>query len=790
MVLLLILLLISSIQVWSQGSIELQQAFLDLSNDGVLMNVSAHPDDEDGAALSYYRMKYGVKTYSVLFTRGEGGQNEKGPELYEELGVLRTEETKAAATIIGAEPLFLNLVDFGFSKTATEAFGKWGGRTEVLRRLVYFIRKLKPDIIFTNHNTIDGHGHHQVVAITAIAAFDAAADSTFFPEQLREPGVALWQPRKLFFRNFSQSDQTADVANAIEEVDSIRHLSYLDIASNALRMHKTQGLDRANLRAFTRGLSRYKLIRASSFYDKDSTSFFSGIELWSDRQLADLAGTRQKLSRLRSDMPRDSLFLHISILLKEISDLQRGNPQSLLAKRLLSQWQTRLESLASLVCDIKVKFTLHDPVVVAKQKVECTLEISSDECAVSGGVRTHFNVPRGWALNEASASAPQMKPNRFAKDSEVVVGDNPIVTLPKSIKQYNPIEADQTIAVAVEYRVNGNKLSTSVAAEFEVAPQQTLAIEPQVASISSSHLQAGKTFEYRVKNYLPHKTAGRVRVVAPPGWRAESASFVIEAEDSTVTGKLFVAPPDTASRGDYVLTFRTDYAFADVTVRVFDVAVAKDLRVGIIRSYDTVLESITKELGVRYKMLDESDLGAGDLSQFNSIVIDIRAYLVRDDLKKFNMRLLEYVKAGGNLIVMYQRDQEWKPEYAPFPFKISRRRVTVEEAPVTVLKPNHLLFNQPNAITDESWRGWKQERAVYFPIDVSDEYVQLLSSHDPDEPPLTTGYFVGDVGAGSYIYTSYVWYRQLKDMHRGALACFANMISYPTYRHAKETKTR
>ena len=110
----------------AQPPVELQQAFLDLNHDGVAMCISAHPDDEDGATLAYYRMKYGVKTYSVFFTRGEGGQNEKGPELYENLGVLRTEETRMAATLQGTEAYFLNFMDFGFSKTATETFRKWG----------------------------------------------------------------------------------------------------------------------------------------------------------------------------------------------------------------------------------------------------------------------------------------------------------------------------------------------------------------------------------------------------------------------------------------------------------------------------------------------------------------------------------------------------------------------------------------------------------------------------------------------------------------------------------------
>ena len=129
-------------------------------------------------------MKYGVTTYSVLFTRGEGGQNEKGPELYEELGVIRSGETREAGSILGTNVVFLNFKDFGFSKTGSEALRIWGGQMEVLRRLVYAIRRYKPDVLFTNHNTIDGHGQHQAVAITAIAAFDAAADSTMFPEQL------------------------------------------------------------------------------------------------------------------------------------------------------------------------------------------------------------------------------------------------------------------------------------------------------------------------------------------------------------------------------------------------------------------------------------------------------------------------------------------------------------------------------------------------------------------------------------------------------------------------------
>src|SRR5258707_8258616 len=118
----------------------------------VLMCLSAHPDDEDGAALAYYAKLKGVKTYSLFATRGEGGQNEIGSELYEDLGILRTKETEAAAKILGSEIYFLGFPDFGYSKTAKETFAKWGGRDSVEARLGYFIRAPQPDLIITNHD--------------------------------------------------------------------------------------------------------------------------------------------------------------------------------------------------------------------------------------------------------------------------------------------------------------------------------------------------------------------------------------------------------------------------------------------------------------------------------------------------------------------------------------------------------------------------------------------------------------------------------------------------------------
>ena len=144
------------------------------------------------------RHKYGVHTVSVFSTYGEGGQNAVGPELYEELGVIRARETMAAAEIQGSEPYFLGLKDFGFSKSADEAFREWGHEV-ALRRMVQKIRELRPDVIITNHDTTSGHGHHQATGRLLLEAFEVAADPQRFPDQIKN-GVQAWQVKRVFVR--------------------------------------------------------------------------------------------------------------------------------------------------------------------------------------------------------------------------------------------------------------------------------------------------------------------------------------------------------------------------------------------------------------------------------------------------------------------------------------------------------------------------------------------------------------------------------------------------------------
>src|SRR5947209_6404793 len=288
-----------------EDRVALYQALLDLSNPWTVMCIAAHPDDEDGTSLIVMRRKYGAHTVSVFSTFGEGGQNAIGPELYEELGAIRARETMAAAEIQGSEPYFLGLKDFGYSKSADEAFRFWG-HDEALRRMVLQIRKLRPDVIITNHSvTNNDHGHHQATARLVVEAFDAAADPNKFPEQLKN-GLTTWQVQRLFVRvRGNQAVQNPDRQGGGEKVvtidpnerDPVRGVVYAEEALRALQKHATQGPwpksfaeFTARFRAFSgqsgasgqMPLIRYALVReakAANALTKDSHNFLDGLRL-------------------------------------------------------------------------------------------------------------------------------------------------------------------------------------------------------------------------------------------------------------------------------------------------------------------------------------------------------------------------------------------------------------------------------------------------------------------------------------------------------------------------------
>lgn len=707
----------------------------------VVMNLAAHPDDEDGTTLAYYRHAKDAIAYSVIFTRGEGGQNEIGPELYEELGAIRTRETERAARHLGTQVYFLNLKDFGYSKFADETFERWGGRDEVTSRLVYLIRKLKPDVLFTNHDTVTvgpgrQHGHHQAVGLAAFDAFEWAADPSYHPEQLEERGVDLWQPKRLFRRLWS-SEGEHEAAVPVGTADRRRERTYAEIAGRALYEHASQGMDR-----FAERISQW------------THTYFS-------------------LVRSSGDVPPDS------------DDLAFGLEPNRSAEPDVTYWidSGRIPSLPEMALSVS------DSVYVPGEFIEIDWDVTQfSDLPVR---LTFFGVAdTSFVVRPDTPSPVRLRiPARFTP------------TMPERIYQYARFRNHPPVGYAV-YDVRDHELLAGGYLNVGVAP--AMLIE---AAMNVARLRPGlNTVAFSVHSFDPaieslnlttalsrdedrtvlHQHQRTIKL--SPG-RTHVDSVDVRLASHSESGRYTVALTGLAQPA----TLKTATADCFLPARVFDVEVPSDLRVGVVESYDNTLDRALSELGIRHRMLDSLDLANARFDDLHTIVIDIRAYLVREDLRSHNETLLGWVRGGGHLVVNYHKTFEWNTgndelfgassnnpgNFAPYPLHLGRDRVTLEDAPVSVLMPEHPLFREPNELGPETWADWVQERGLYFPRDYDDRYHELVSLHDPEEAPLEGSTLIADYGNGTYLYTALVWYRQLKEFHPGAYRAFANMMSLP-----------
>ncbi|MFN7926947.1 MAG: hypothetical protein U0Y68_03215 [Blastocatellia bacterium] len=207
--------------------------------------------------------------------------------------------------------------------------------------------------------------------------------------------------------------------------------------------------------------------------------------------------------------------------------------------------------------------------------------------------------------------------------------------------------------------------------------------------------------------------------------------------------------------------------------------IAKNLKVGyVMGSGDEGAEAL-QQIGVNLKTISAAELAAGDLSQYDTIVLGIRVYEVNEDVMANNKRLLDYVNNGGTLIVQYNKQEFANGNFAPYPVKMAGSlRVTDETAPITILEPQHPLFNAPNKIAAADWKGWVQERGLYFLSEWDKQYTPLLSAPDDTGAVLKGGELVAPYGKGQYIFTGYAWFRQFPAGVPGAYRLFANMVSF------------
>ncbi|MCW8128758.1 MAG: PIG-L family deacetylase [Planctomycetota bacterium] len=771
----------------------------------VALSVAAHPDDEDGATISWLRRFGGVEVHMCLSTRGEGGQNEAGPELGAALAWKRTQETEAAARILGAKVWYLNLPDFGFSKTAEETFKVWP-HEEALGRLVRIIRIVRPDILFTNHNP-EGkdHGHHVATARLLFEAFEAAADPKRFPEQIEKEGLKPWQASKLYRRLWDFEREQSTVRLDVSKRDPVAGASPAEIASWALEKHASQGMHRETKPG--ERVERFFLLAK-----QHATERYEPAAKDAEKETDLLSGFK--------DVPDAESRMRIPLEMELSAPMLLGlDPDNRHTPRL----RQALHGL-SVTCAVR------DPLIALGESTEVVVRVANAGEVPVTLQSLAFSHEPGWEAGALEVPKDPIAPRSFVElKATLKATAQAAPTYPPESHLDERIETRSPVAVSGTVSVNKD-------VKFELAPVQVpvqlaplyearFVHDPYLVFDDPDHDEPGAiscrakllvTNHRREPWTLYVKPQENPRFMAQPTGKYAGAKLDFTEPGQTLTAELpFTVTVAELSKMDLPVTAllfqQGDAHSRPVTTRFRRVPLKLPgpLNVGIVRTYDSATCDALKLLagqspGMSLLELTPEDLEENDLAPLHTIVLDLRAAQYRPDVVLQRERLKAFMENGGNIVCLYHKDFDWNEPgedargrgffrgkggggvLAPFPITLSFARVTDEEAAVKLLQPAHPLLSRPCKIWDEDFAGWVQERGVYFPSKWDERYTPLLSSSDPGNPALDGGLLVADLGKGkkgSFIYTSYVWYRQLRAGVPGAYRMLANLIAYPVVKN-------
>jgi len=798
---------------------EIRLALRKLNVLGSALYVAAHPDDENTALLSYLSKGRLVRTAYLSVTRGDGGQNLIGSDTGERLGVIRTQELIEARRIDGAEQRFTRALDFGYSKSFEETLEKWG-HDRILHDVVWSIRRMRPDVIITRFppDNNAGHGHHSASAILAAEAFRAAADTTRFPEQLQ--WVKPWQAKRLVWNVFRFGAQGPDTNRGRVTVDLGAYnpelgRSYTELAGESRSMHKSQGFGAAERRgSFT-----------NTFVHRDGepaqNDLFDGVELgWRrmpggervapliDQAIREfdpahpeklvplLLRIHGALGAMGHDVLMQQKRAEVVELVRSCAgiwleavatspEVSPGAPitiaASVLARAASPLQLERLELIRP----------GYQPVTLERRDPYRSLPLNT---AVADTFRTRTPIDleltqpywlrhtRDGAWTEVAdpvlIGTPENQPALGVRFMLGASGEHLLFTMPVVYRWVDPVAGER-------YR------------SLDVVPPATVALDEGVYLFAS---REARPVDVTVRSG-DAEIAGELKLELPEGWSASPAAVPVRCApgrpDTLV--RFRVTPPAGASSGrmhayiesefgqrlnrqrvrlDYPhISMQTLLPVAEARVIRTDLAI-RGRSVGyVMGSGDQVPEAL-RQMGFQVTPVSDDELERGDLSGYATIVVGVRAYNTRPRLLGAQRRLLEWVEKGGRLVVQYQTaENALQDRLGPFPFRISRDRVTVEEAPVQLLRPASPLLAAPNRIGPGDFAGWVQERGLYFANPFDKAYETPLATNDPGEPAREGGLIVARHGRGTFIYTGYAWFRQLPAGVPGAWRLFANLVS-------------
>lgn len=804
---------------------------------GSVLYVAAHPDDENTRLITWLSNGKKVRTAYLSLTRGDGGQNLIGPELGDALGIIRTQELLEARRIDGGEQFFTRAVDFGYSKSPEETFAKWG-RQEVLADVVRVVRTFRPDVIVTRFAT-DGsgtHGHHTASALLAHEAFDLAADPKAFPEQLQQ-GLEVWQTKRLFFNasTFWSRDLAAEAAKEparwvkvdVGGYDALLGASYGEIAGRSRSMHKSQGFGAAE----TRG-EQFEYLRLDKGAALASPDPFDGIDLGWTR----VEGGARVPGMLRAmiddydpNSPEKSVAALAALVMQIDHIAATGGTGSAWAKR-----QARVaRELVLQLCGVVVEATWGSgrPTGTAiengRPAAEITLSVLQRRATPrievgrfweEGGQRRFVSTSGPLEVNRAWTSTINMFHSQYDQPYWLATPHQALFrpdlaghggiepTMPSQLT----FDCDLRVADELTVHVEGpviQKWTDRVAGERTKLAAVTPSVSIEIADPVVLVRGAGARITVEIEA-LKDDVSGWLRVTLPDGWTLERGADPLEkfARGERRSLSIDVLRGPEAKRGSVRFAFtnptlddisdrtlhaidyphilpQTWYTPAEVVLVPLDVVVSART-VGFIEGAGDDVPQALERLGVTVVRIDPATAHAADLAKCHAIVTGIRAYNTTPALARFQKKLLEYVENGGTLVVQYVTNGSDlvmpAKEIGPYPFAVTRQRVTVEEAAPTLLAPQHALVTTPNALGPADFEGWVQERGLYFAGELDAKYTALIGWNDPGESRQDGALIACDHGQGRFVYTGISLFRQLPAGVPGAYRLLANLIARRT----------
>lgn len=748
----------------------------------VLM-IGAHPDDENNTLLAVLSRGAGIDAAYLSLTRGSGGQNAIGDELGTALGVLRTEELQAARRVDGARQFFTRALDFGFSKSLEETLRFWP-RDSLVKDVVRIIRRFRPQVIISvwSGTPRDGHGQHQAAGVIAREAFTAAGDASRFPELEREEGLRPWQPSKYYLSARGEASLMLDAG----AVDPATGQSYREISARSRSQHRSQG--QGTLQQPGPGTVGVQLVATAPGITGPDDSLFAHVPRPATPPVP--ASLLDPMARRQSSVALADAKVIVDGYADddEVVPGQRVSLEFLIWNFGSDTVRGRVHPVGRPVWFIEAQGCGVEMVVPPGQVRTCRSTATPRANAAPSTPYYLMSAPEGamyrWPSSDRADWGEPFQVPELSAEFDVITarGD--------TIRAGREVEERSRDAVIGEVR-----------RPVQIVPRVAAMLTPDrvLWPATVSHHR----FRVNLEHLANDTTVARVSIGVPEGWQAPPAQqFVFTEEGETATAEFDLTLPAGRPAGEYRFTARvvveTDtmsegvqrirYSHvpprniilpATATAVIAPIVLPTVGTIGYVRGAADKVPEALQNAGLDLAVLSPDALEHQSLDQFRVIVIGSRAYEVDDALRKANPRLMAWLRAGGTLLIQYQQYPYLQGQFEPLPFTIARPhdRVTDETAAVTLLDPSSPIFTTPNRIDGADWKGWVQERGLYFAHDWDPAWRPLLEMHDPGEPPMRGSLLVARVGRGTAVYTGLAFFRELPAAVPGAWRLFANLLA-------------